>query len=51
MTTLIPAAMACLSAGQTAFGSFAAMTMPAACDWIAAWMAGCCAAAVSCVPD
>ena len=27
------------------------MTMPAACDWIAAWIAGCCAAAVSSVPD
>src|SRR4051794_33930421 len=50
-TTLMPAAIACFSAGQTACGSFAAMTMPAACDWIAAWIAGCCAAAVSAVPD
>jgi len=27
------------------------MTMRAACAWIAAWIAGCCAAAVSSVPD
>ena len=49
-TTAMPFAIACLSAGQTASGSLPAITMPAAFDWIAAWMAGCCAAAVSCVP-
>ena len=46
-TIFVPCACACLSAGQTACGSLPAMTMPAACDWIAAWIAGCCAAAVS----
>ena len=46
-TIFVPCAWACLSAGQTACGSLPAMTMPAACDWIAAWIAGCCAAAVS----
>ena len=50
-TTFVPCAWACLSAGQTACGSLPAMTMPAAWLWIAAWIAGCCAAAVSSVPD
>ncbi len=50
-TTFVPAASACWSAGHTACGSLPAMTMPAACAWIAAWMAGCCAAAVSSVPE
>src|SRR5437867_13372761 len=49
--TAMPFAIACLSAGQTASGSLAAITFPAALDWIAAWIDGCWAAAVSCVPE
>jgi hypothetical protein len=40
-TTAMPLAIACLIAGQTACGSLAAMTMPSAPVWIAAWMDGC----------
>ena len=50
-TIFVPCACACWSAGHTACGSLPAMTMPAACAWIAAWIAGCCAAAVSSVPE
>jgi len=50
-TIFVPWACACFSAGHTASGSLPAMTMPAACAWIAAWIAGCCAAAVSSVPE
>ena len=50
-TTAIPFAIACFSDGQTASGSLPAITMPAALDWIAAWIDGSWAAAVSCVPD
>ena len=49
-TTLMPAAWAWPSAGHSALGSLPAMTIASACAWIAAWMDGICAAAVSAVP-
>src|SRR3954470_24368428 len=49
-TILMPCWAALFSEGQSADGSFAAMTMASALAWIAAWMDGSCAAAVSCVP-
>src|SRR5664279_2816334 len=49
-TTLMPAACAWASDGHSADGSLAAMTIASAWAWIAAWMDGICAAAVSAVP-
>ena len=49
-TILMPAVTACASDGQSADGSLPAMTMASAFCWIAAWIDGICAAAVSAVP-
>ena len=46
----MPARAAWFSDGHSADGSLPAMTMALACAWIAAWMEGICAAAVSAVP-
>ncbi len=50
-TTAMPLACACLSCGQSAAGSLPAITMALAPVWMAVWIAGSCAAAVSLVPD
>src|SRR5712691_7418984 len=49
-TILIPARAAWFSDGHSADGSLPAMTMALACAWIAAWIEGICADAVSAVP-
>src|SRR3954447_191826 len=46
-TILMPCRAAVLSEGHRADGSFPAMTIASACAWMAAWMEGCWAAAVS----
>src|SRR5262249_55091051 len=47
---LMPGRCARCRDGQRADGSFAATTIASACAWMAAWIDGSCAAAVSCVP-
>ena len=47
----MPWAFAAFSCGQRPAGSLPAMTMALALDWIAVWIDGSCAAAVSCVPE
>ena len=47
----MPLAIACLSCGQSAAGSLPAITIALAPVWMAVWIAGSCAAAVSFVPD
>src|ERR1700754_1707475 len=47
---LMPAAEACSSDGHRALGSLPAITIALACAWMAAWMEGIWAAAVSAVP-
>src|SRR5258708_13184638 len=49
-TILIPAEAAWFSDGHSADGSLPAMTIALAWAWIAAWIDGICAAAVSSVP-
>jgi len=49
-TILMPACDAWFSEGHSADGSLPAMTIASARAWIAAWIEGICAAAVSCVP-
>ena len=49
-TILMPACAALFSEGHSADGSLAAITMALALAWIAAWIDGSCAAAVSAVP-
>src|ERR1700760_612417 len=47
---LIPAEDACSSDGHSALGSLPAITIASACAWMAAWIEGIWAAAVSVVP-
>src|SRR6185369_8626520 len=47
----MPLAIACLSCGHRAAGSLPAITFALAPVWMAVWIAGSCAAAVSFVPD
>src|ERR1700712_5077508 len=49
-TIAMPFLAAWFSVGQSADGSLAAMTIAAALAWMAAWIEGICAAAVSWVP-
>ena len=49
-TTLMPAACAWPSDGHSADGSLPAITIASALAWMAAWIEGICAAAVSAVP-
>src|SRR4051812_35592005 len=46
-TILMPACAALFSDGHRAEGSLAAITIASACAWMAAWIEGSCAAAVS----
>ena len=47
---LMPAEAACSSDGHSALGSLPAITIALACAWMAAWIEGIWAAAVSAVP-
>ena len=49
-TIAMPCCAAWLSVGHSALGSLPAITIALACAWMAAWIDGICAAAVSWVP-